>query len=43
MGQLADAIEKWNGDVYLTDAEPPELAFYRPECGDREFRTEPDA
>jgi hypothetical protein len=23
--------------AYLTDDEPPELVFYRPACGEREF------
>jgi hypothetical protein len=27
--------ERWF--AYLTDDEPPELAFYCPECADREF------
>jgi len=28
--------ERWR--AYLTDDEPPELAFYCPECAEREFR-----
>jgi len=27
--------ERW--PAYLTDDEPPELAFYCPECAEREF------
>jgi hypothetical protein len=27
--------ERWS--AYLTDDEPPELAFYCPDCRDREF------
>jgi hypothetical protein len=29
------ADERWR--AYLTEDEPTELAFYRPECGDHEF------
>jgi hypothetical protein len=29
--------KRW--EAYLTDDEPPELAFYCPECADREFGT----
>jgi len=25
-------------EAYLTDDEPPELAFYCPDCAEREFR-----
>jgi hypothetical protein len=32
---LPVADERWA--AYLTDDEPPELAFYCPECADREF------
>jgi hypothetical protein len=28
--------ERWA--AYLTDDEPPELAFYCPDCGEREFK-----
>jgi hypothetical protein len=27
--------ERW--EAYLTDDEPPELAFFCPECAEREF------
>jgi hypothetical protein len=29
------AGERWQ--TYLTDDEPPEIAFYCPECAEREF------
>jgi hypothetical protein len=28
--------DRWS--AYLTDDEPPELAFYCPACGEREFK-----
>jgi hypothetical protein len=28
--------DRW--EAYLTDDEPPELAFYCPKCAEREFR-----
>jgi hypothetical protein len=30
-------VEKKRWQAWLTDDEPPELAFYRPECAEREF------
>ena len=32
--------ERWQ--AWLTDDEPPELAFYCPECAEREFGAGPD-
>jgi hypothetical protein len=32
---LPAAGERW--EAYVTDDEPPELAFYCPECAEREF------
>jgi hypothetical protein len=29
-------MERWR--AYLTDDEPPELAFYCPSCAEREFK-----
>jgi hypothetical protein len=29
--------DRW--EAYLTDDEPPELAFYSPECAEQEFRS----
>jgi hypothetical protein len=33
--------ERWQ--AWLTCDEPPEIAFYCPACGDREFRPQADA
>jgi hypothetical protein len=40
MGEHWIQADKSHWSAYLTDDEPPELAFFCPDCAEREFSSE---